>query len=81
LRWYLLAGEPAKGTRLDNENLAEALTQRAYAARAEFTQQEWDSFGVQELRIDNYVRAATSFYKPALRLPSTAMVHGDLVFS
>ena len=81
LKWYLLAGEPIKGKRLDNESLVEALTRKV-----EFTQQEWDAFGIQELRIDNYVKAAAKFYKPVPNLqthqaiPSNAVASGDFVF-
>ena len=54
-----------KGCLLDNEELAEALEQRT-----EFTNEEWDGFGIKggprgELEWSDYVEVHGSFFKPA----------------
>jgi hypothetical protein len=45
---------------LANPALAEALLQKT-----EFTQQEWDAFGVDGLRMHHYVKSGDSFFHPA----------------
>jgi hypothetical protein len=45
---------------LANPALAEALLQKT-----EFTQQEWDAFGVDGLRMHHYVKSGDFFFHPA----------------
>jgi hypothetical protein len=45
---------------LENVRLADALT-----LQAEFTQREWDAFGVRGLRMSHLVKAGDAYYRPA----------------
>ena len=45
---------------LENAGLAEALTRQT-----EFTQQEWDAFGIGSLRMSHVVKAGGAYYRPA----------------
>jgi hypothetical protein len=62
LKWKLLETleEPANFYPLDNEALADALSRQT-----EFTQQEWDDFGVKDLRMQNWIKSGDSYFKPA----------------
>jgi hypothetical protein len=55
------ATQPAKGRILENSKLAEAL-----ARKTEFTEQEWESFGIKYLSKDAYIQsgAGGSYFKP-----------------
>jgi len=33
--------------------------------KAEFTQEEWDAFGIKDLRSDDYIKCGDSYYEPA----------------
>jgi len=44
---------------LENPRLAEALLQKT-----EFTQQEWDEFGVDGLRMHHFVKSGNSYFRP-----------------
>ena len=61
LKW-LKIGDSAttNGQRLGNSTLAEALK-----SKTEFTEQEWDAFGVQDLHVDHFVESGGSCFKPA----------------
>ena len=45
---------------LENAGLADALTRQT-----EFTQREWDAFGVRGLRMSHFVKAGDAYYRPA----------------
>ena len=45
---------------LENAGLADALTRQT-----EFTQREWDAFGVRGLRMSHLVKAGDAYYRPA----------------
>jgi hypothetical protein len=51
---------------LANPALAEALLQKT-----EFTQQEWDAFGVDGLRMHHYVKSGDSYFQPFVAVTST----------
>ena len=51
--------QPTSGRSLINAKLANAL-----ARKVAFTQQEWDAFGIRDLRIDHFVMANDSYFKP-----------------
>ena len=70
LRW-LVAGdtEPTTGHNLQNANLAEALQKKT-----EFTQQEWDAFGIKDLREDHIIKSGNSYFKPDVTSPSEESV-------
>jgi len=55
-------GRPTDGTAFHHKALAEAL-----ASRVEFSEAEWQSFGVQasELRHDHYIASGGGYYRPA----------------
>ena len=60
---------PEHGREVSNERLARALMSQAEyrASGFEFTQQEWDEFGIQDLRISDFVRAGSRCFVPADR--------------
>ena len=60
LKW-LKAGDtrPANGRDLENAKLAETLM-----SKTGFTQQEWDAFGITDLRMDHFVKVGESYFKP-----------------
>ena len=60
-KWRCIgAVEPTKGQSLSNPELANAL-----ATKAEFSEGEWATFGISDLRIDDYIKAGSSYFKPA----------------
>jgi len=61
LKWQKLAtDEPPAGCRvLESAQLAAALTHRT-----EFTEQEWDAFGIRNLREDHVVMSGGSYFEP-----------------
>jgi hypothetical protein len=61
LKW-LPAGstEPATGRILENAKLAEALR-----SKTEFTKQEWEAFGIKDLRTDHFIKSGDSYLQPA----------------
>jgi len=68
LKW-LRAGDrqPGEGRELTGyPALADALQHQT-----EFTQQEWDAFGVSKLRVDHWVKAGAHHYRPAGLLDTT----------
>ena len=52
--------KPVHGRNLENSELAEALTRKI-----EFSQQEWDKFGIKDLCIDDFVKSGESYFTPA----------------
>ena len=72
---------PTNGRQLENVWLARALTRGGKAnvavfrahlvedpARActhEFSQEEWDEFGILDLRFDDYIKAGECYFRPA----------------
>ena len=61
LKW-LPAGdtEPAMGRNLEHAKLAEALR-----SKTEFTKQEWEVFGIKDLRTDHFIKSGHSYFQPA----------------
>ena len=53
--------EPTTGRNLEHENLAEALR-----SKAEFTKQEWEAFGIKDLRTDHFIKSGDSYFQPAV---------------
>ena len=65
LVWLSLGStEPNTGQQLENASLADALTRKT-----RFTSEEWNAFGINNLRVEHFVKASTGFYfKPAPHL-------------
>ena len=62
LRWKNIGrGKPPAGTQLQNEALTMAL-----ASKTEFSAQEWQSFGVEELLMGHYVKSGDYYFRPAI---------------
>ena len=59
------ATKPPPGQELDHFQLREAL-----GDKTEFTQQEWDGFGIRTLSKDHFVKSGENYYKPAKMCPS-----------
>ena len=75
LRW-LVAGdtEPTTGHNLQDANLAEALQKRT-----EFTQQEWDAFGIKDLREDHFIKSGNSYFKPDVPVSNERLLADVLI--
>jgi hypothetical protein len=56
------ANEPAKGRLLTNTGLANALK----IPKTEFTREEWDAFGIQDLERSDYILAGGIYFEPAM---------------
>eukprot|EP00966_Prymnesium_polylepis_P132211 3057337-Prymnesium_polylepis.1 len=54
------AARPAGGRERKSERLCDAL-----AARTEFTQTEWESFGIDDLRLDDVIEVGASYFQPS----------------
>ena len=50
---------PSNGRLLVNEKLANALK-----SKCEFTQEEWDAFGITVLNLQDYIRSGDRYYRP-----------------
>ena len=60
LRWASVGlTKPAQGQELSNNVLSASLQ-----SKTEFTQREWDNFGVKDLRSDDYIKAGDCYYRP-----------------
>ena len=60
LKWKVTGVyEPRRGCLLRNRRLARALT-----TRTEFTQEEWQAFGISDLRSDHYIKVGDAYFKP-----------------
>lgn len=55
------ANKPAEGRLLTNTGLANALK----ILKTEFTREEWDAFGIQDLKRSDYILAGGIYYEPA----------------
>jgi hypothetical protein len=69
LKWTRVFTKPSKGLELNNPVLETALrTKTAAACRSiqeiEFTQQEFDSFSIPDLSMDNFIMLGKSYFKP-----------------
>ena len=51
--------KPSDGKELTNDQLASDLQ-----SKTEFTRQEWDAFGIKDLRIDNLIKSGASYFQP-----------------
>lgn len=61
LKWQNIgASRPSEGRQLTSPKLAAALQ-----TKLEFTQEEWDTFGIPHVHEDDFIRAGSSFFKPA----------------
>jgi len=61
LKWQIVPGTlPAGGRRLNNPPLASALTHML-----EFTQEQWDEFGIDDLLPDHFIVSGKSCFTPA----------------
>jgi hypothetical protein len=62
LKWRKTGEEPPnEGRQLENAKLASAL-----AARTEFSQAEWDVFGIKSLRSSDFVVSGGSYFRPVV---------------
>jgi len=62
LRWEKAGVKrPKEGRELNCPGLADALV-----LSTELTQQEWDSFGIKDLRTDDFIRAANTYFRPVV---------------
>lgn len=59
LEWRESSG-PGEGRELTSPELAKALT-----SKTTFTQKEWDTFGICDLRDDDFVKIGDRYLKPA----------------
>ena len=60
LKWKRLGSvRPCTGLELVNKELTQALS-----TKAEFTQAEWDTFGVRALRMDHFVSSSNEYFAP-----------------
>jgi hypothetical protein len=57
---------PAAGREIVNVDLANAL-----ASKNNFTQDQFNAFGVYDLRVDDFIASDASYFKPALLVPMT----------
>lgn len=63
LLWASIGGgRPAVGEELKHEALAAALK-----GKTEFSQAEWDAFGVKGLDITHYIKAGGEYFRPTYR--------------
>jgi len=60
---------PTSGRLLTSSGLSDALMNKA-----EFTQEEWIAFGITELGIDDYIKSADSYFKPAVQTVSCELL-------
>jgi hypothetical protein len=61
LKWKDVGSEePIRGRELINEKLASQLRHNA-----EFTQKEWDSFGIEDLRTHHFIKSDVRYFQPA----------------
>ena len=65
LNWRRIDGIPAQGRRelKDKWKLEVALM-----SRQKFGQQEWDSFGIKDLRQDDYIQSAGKYWEPGIEV-------------
>ena len=77
LKWQKVDAGPAtalaQGRELKNLKLAAALTHKV-----DFTQQEWDTFGISYLYTDNFIKSGGHYFKPAETAVSDVMSTTDV---
>ena len=56
------------------------MLEAALQCKREFTQQEWDTFGIEGIRADSFVKSGNSYFRPAVGAFTGAFLEGDLVF-
>jgi hypothetical protein len=62
LTWYeAISEELVNGTELSNKKLAEALLHN----KTKFTSDEWEDFGINELKREHFIKCGDKYYKPA----------------
>ena len=64
LKWRKVAEKPQQGVELSNtvyKELAKKLPQKT-----EFTQEEWDKFGIKDLDNHNFIEAGGAYFQPAM---------------
>jgi len=62
LKWQNVgATKPEQGRELDNAKLADALMNKT-----EFTEQEWNNFGITDLRNDHVVKSGATYLQPVI---------------
>ena len=64
LSWERTA-KPTQGQELSSPELSKALM-----SKTEFSQQEWDDFGIINLCMGSFIEAGESYFKPAARCSS-----------
>ena len=65
LNWiYHGTAQPTNGRQLENDKLAQAITEAADGPVV-LTQRAWSTFGITDLREDDFIRADGKFWKPA----------------
>ena len=76
LKWETTSdGRPTKGEELTNAKLVQALTNK----QTEFTLKQWDAFGINDLREDQFVKSGNHYFKPVVRSGDAARsASGDL---
>eukprot|EP00966_Prymnesium_polylepis_P029733 690676-Prymnesium_polylepis.1 len=60
LKWRSMPHRPAKGRELTSKKLRDAL-----ARTAEFTEREWEAFGITDLRTDHFITSGSSYFQPS----------------
>ncbi len=60
LRWEIIT-KPSQGHKITNSMLARALERQT-----EFKPEEWDAFGIEDLRVDDFIHSGTSFFRPVV---------------
>jgi hypothetical protein len=61
LKWRKTGTPRAQCVELENDKLSVALT-----GKLEFTQAEWDEFGVEDLTMKHFVKARGTYFQPAI---------------
>jgi Ran GTPase-activating protein (RanGAP) involved in mRNA processing and transport len=74
LKWQKCDTQPANGHHLAKSELAGELTRKTA-----FTQQEWDVFGINDLRMDHFVKSGDCYFKPAETLSGDFPVRIEFV--
>jgi len=64
LRWRKIGDDHCEGQQLKNKNLEVALS-AANSQTSEFTQTQWDEFGIDGLDFHHFVKTAAGCFKPA----------------
>jgi hypothetical protein len=73
LKWLHVGDtERVTGRNLEHEKLAEALTSKSKQVRSrslpiEFKKQEWEAFGIKDLRTNHFIKSKNSYFRPAAK--------------